>query len=192
MDKIKEEKVDKIKEEKVNLERIELIKEWEGSPFQKWAARYIAKNLWRVREAVGDYNDCMAEAALQYIVCRKRYGLTTNSNKHFMYLYKQWFESELNTHSSKDSRNREAALSLSRNEPFVQPEAISIKLNDASSELKQIMKVILSAPQEVMDVLRAEASSCCPKQYFNAVLNFCGISKSKSVQLSTELKELLK
>lgn len=174
------------------MERKILLPEWDGSSFQKWAKNFCYKNHWRVAHVLGDYDDCLAECALHYVICRERYGATVNSEKQFMYMYNLWVTAEFNTKSTKDFNNRQFQQSLPQDETPVESDAnLAIKLADASEELKSVLNIFLNAPNEVMDVLRQEASSCHPKQFFKSVLKLAGIQTSKSAELAKELENLL-
>ena len=170
-----------------------LIEDWEGSPYQKWAKNFCYRNYWRVRSALGDYDDCMQKCALDYVVCRQRYGMTCNHPSQFMYLYKIWVVAEFDTLSVKDSHIRETKSKISKVEPTTESDAqLMVKLSGASDELKQVLKIFLTSPQEMMDVLRQEASSYHPVKFFRAVLKLAGIPVSRTTVLAEELKELLK
>src|ERR1051325_38884 len=150
------------------MERKELITEWPGSTFQKWSAIYCSKNYWRVSATVGDYDDCMSECALQYMLCRKRYGPYVKNAKHFMRLFQAMVISTFNTYSVDDYFSREALAALPTCEPSSEPDAVLlIKLNEASKEVQQVIRLLLDAPKDLLDSLRDD---CRPKQFFNRVI----------------------
>lgn len=174
------------------MERKILLPEWEGSSFQKWAKNYCYKNHWRVAHILGDYEDCLAECALYYVICRERYGASVNSEKQFMFMYNLWVTAEFDTKSTKDYNNRQFQQSLSQTEASIESDAnLAVKLADASDELKSVLNIFLNAPNEIMEVLRQEASSCHPKQFFKSVLKMAGIQTNRSADLAKELEELL-
>lgn len=174
------------------MEREYMLPEWEGSVFQQFAKNFCAKNAWRVQHILGDYDDCLAKCALDYVICCQRYGATCNSASQFMYCYKTWITAEFNTLSTNDSNERVGIGSLSTQEGSFEGDAeLSAKLSEASAELKTVLKIFFDAPGEIMETLRKDATSCHPKQFFKSVLSICGISKSKSAALAKELQQLL-
>lgn len=174
------------------MERKYLVPEWEGSIFQGWARNYCANNFWRVSNIIGDYQDCLAECALIWLECCRRYGATVTNNAWMMRMFQLCVITTFDTKSMKDSNDRMLLSSLDTTEKAMKSEAeLIVNLDDASSELKQVMKVFLTAPQEILDVLRSEASSYHPMQFFKAVVSACGIPKSHSAELARELQDLL-
>lgn len=174
------------------MERKYLVPEWEGSAFQAWSRNYCLKNYWRVVSAIGDYNDCIAECALIWVECCRRYGATVTNNAWMMRMYQICVITTFDTKSMKDSNDRKLLSNFDSKEPAINSEAeMKVNLDDASSELKEVMKIFLNAPQEVLNILRADASSYHPMQFFKAVVNMCGISKTRSASLARELQTLL-
>jgi hypothetical protein len=173
-------------------EREFIAPEWKDSAFFKWARNFCFRNQWRVATTLGDQEDCMAFCSLHYVICCQRYEATCKTPQQFMSRYKQWVEMEFNTLSSKESNNRKLMENLPKEETAIQSDAdLSIKLMDGSSELKTVMKLFFDAPQEIMQILREEASSCHPKQFFKSMLKAAGIKPSRSAELAAELQRLL-
>lgn len=174
------------------MERKPIIDEWEGSAFQKWAKNFCAKNQWRVAHVFGEYEDCLAECTYMFFICKERYGATVNSEKHFMYMYKLWVTMEWNKFAVKDGNIRKLHQSIPDVEPTIESDAnLAVTLSEASSELREVLKIMINAPQELMDVLRSETTSYSLKQFFNKVVEHLGISKAKSTALVKELEQLL-
>ena len=203
------------------MERVFLIGEWGGSVYQKWAYKYLSNNLWRVQHRIGDLQDLMQEAAMEFILVRNDPKIMTkiNSPAQFMSYYQRSLASHVNNISMKDSRNRatlkkiknaytpqeqrdtleerefafdRAALYSVIQSPIVQPDAeLNIILNESSNELKEVLKIFFNAPVEVMETLRAECKSYSPLQFFNRVLKYCGIPQEKSKELIKELEDRL-
>ncbi len=175
------------------MEKRFLIEDWPGSAYQKFAWNFVSKNAWRVTEVVGDFNDCMGEAALVYTECRRRYGASAQNAKHFMALYKRCLVTWFNTLSSEDFKIRRSQELIPKVETQVQPQVdFEVALGEASSDLKAVIQLFTQAPKEVMDMLREEASSYSPRQFWNACMRFLGLSPEKSKAVSEELKTLLK
>lgn len=175
------------------MKRVYLVPEWENSPFQVWAKNYSAKNYWRVLDAIGDYQDCLAECALIWIECCRRYGAIVDNDAWMMRMFQICVVTTFDTKSLKDTNNKKLISKLDTKEPVFVPDVeMILNLDDASSELKQVLSVFLTAPQEILKVLRTEASSYHPMQFFKAVVGLCGISKTKSPVLAKELQTLLR
>lgn len=174
------------------IKRKPIIEDWAGSCYQKWAKGFCARNAWRVVNVLGDYDDCLAKCALDFVICRQRYGGTVNSPQHFMYMYTTWVRAEFHSLSTHDTNNRKMQEGLSTEEIAIKSDAEMVAaLSTASAELKSVMKIFLNAPQEMMELLRKDTGSR-PNQFWNSVLNLCGISPAKSKKLATELQLLLK
>lgn len=177
--------------------RKELIAAWPGSVYQKWAYNFCLRNSWRVQYVIGDQEDCMAECALTYVECRQRYGATVNTEAQFCALFKMMVVSTFNTVSTRDFKKRQGRDALLQrkpeNEELVDPEArLATTLMDASDELQGILKVLKTAPQEIMDTLRMEVSDCNPKRLFTYLARLTGITdKAKPDELLQELRVLL-
>lgn len=174
------------------VEREFICPEWNGSAFQKWARNFCYRNGWRVVNILGDDEDCMAFCAYHYVICCKRYEPTCKTPQQFMSRYKQWIEMEFNTLSSKESNNRKLMENLPKEEAQIESDVnLSLKLMDGSSELKSVVKLFRDAPQEIMQILREDAKSHHPKQFFKAILKVAGIKPSRSADLAAELRRLL-
>ena len=181
-----------VKEISTTQNRKYIVPDWEGSSFQQWAKNFCSKHQWRVFKIVGDYQDCLAECALIWVECCRRYGAVVDNDAWMMRMYQICVVTTFDTKSVKDSNDKKLHQSLSLEEPSIESEAqLAVKLSSASSELRAVMRVFLNAPQEMLDVLRAEASSYHPMQFFKAVVGLCGISKAKSAALARELQSLL-
>jgi hypothetical protein len=174
------------------MERRYLIPEWQGSVFQKWAKNFSYRNAWRVQNILGDYDDCLAKCAHDFVVCRIRYGATVNSDKHMMFCYTQWVVGEFNTLAVLDGKERQMHTSLPTHEECVFNEGeLGLKLQSASSELQSVIKILLEAPQEIMQIIRKDASSCHPKQAFKSAAKIAGVQVGKVSGLMRELQTLL-
>lgn len=169
-----------------------VIPDWEGSVFQKWAKNFCAKNQWRVSHVLGDYEDCLAKCALDYVICCQRYGATVNSAQHFMFMYTGWVIPEFHTLAVRDGAIRKLHENLPTTEEAVFSDAeLSVSLSGASDELKSVLKIIFNAPQEMMETLRQEASSCHPKQFWKAAMRMAGVKVNRASILIKELQRLL-
>jgi hypothetical protein len=190
-----------------------VLEEWPG-PWAAWARSYCYRNLWRVTSILGnDLEEAVSECALVYVQCKLRYGATAASPAAFMALYKLCVTSRFNDLSVKDSKLRTCIEDLVPLTPVVHIKADShddrgkyeplhdiaiapegeyaVKLSEASDELKEVLSIFFSAPQEVMDTLRGEAKSCCPKEFFKHVVTHLGLRPTQMQPLARELKGLM-
>ena len=173
-------------EVKKKIERRFLIPEFKGSVYERWSFNFIQRNYWRVSEQIGDQEDCLAQAAYIFVVCRKRYGKTVNSAKHFMYLYQLYLRMEFNTYALKDGHRREGIKQLKDKqvERYAVCEGdIGLKLSRASKELKEVLGILFDAPNEILQILRQDTKSLAMKQVRQTL--------AKSNKLSEELERLL-
>jgi hypothetical protein len=167
-----------------------VVPEWEGSAYQKMAKNYCYKHSWRVRHVLGDYDDCLSQCCLWYYSCIQFYKGKLNSPSHLMTLYRLWIQGQFNDLSTRDTNNRDVVQY--KHEPVVVPEGdLEIKLQGASSELKQVLNIMFNAPQEVMEILRKDCQSYSPKQFFRRVVEYTGLAGTKTPELAKELQKLL-
>ena len=175
------------------MQRRYLFPDYKGSAFEAWAKNYCAKNQWRVRHTIGDYEDCLAECATAwYEWVLPLYGMTVQTPQHLMRMFQTTVTSIFNTQSVKDTNDRAVSDALPTDEPSIESDAqLAAKLSRASSELTEVLKVIFDAPAEVIEELRNSTASYHPKQFFKAVVAKCGIAKEKAPELMSELQKLL-
>lgn len=166
------------------------IPEWQGSAYQKFAKNWCYKQGWRVSHILGDYDDFLAQCALWYVEVCKFYEGKINSPAHLMFLFRTWVSCQTNDFSTRDTNTRDVVQFKS--EPTVQSDGdLQIKLEGASSELKQVLNIMFNAPQEVMEVIRKDCQSYSPKQFFKRVVEYLKIDVKKTPELTKELQRLL-
>lgn len=174
------------------MERTLFISEWKGSPFCGWAHNFCHKNAWRVKNYVGDYEDCMAECALVYTQVRHRYGADIVSPQQFMSLFRVCVMSHFNTLANKDTQFRIGLENLEKPNLAIQQEgSVLVALREASTELQDVMQLLINAPQEIMDIVRIEAGNYSPKKFFQAALRQLNIKPSKGQKVMRELERIL-
>lgn len=180
-----------IEESSCVLVRKPVLEPWPG-PWEMWAKGFCAKNQWRVVHVLGDYDDCLAECALTFVECSRRYGKTVVSPQQMMYLYKLSVVCWFNVLSVRDQSCRRVREAIKEEEPSVKGDAEAMaKLSEASSELKDVINIFFSAPKEIFDVIRADVASNTPIHFFNAVLDYCKIPRTKTQPLINELISIL-
>lgn len=168
------------------------LEDWHpGSPFYQFAKNYCYKNKWRVQYLLGgDLDDCIAQCALWWVECNKFYEGKINSPAHMMFLYRLWITGQFHDLASRDTKRREVVQY--RKEPTTTSEGeLSVKLGEASTELKQVLNIMFNAPQEIIETLRIDCQSYNPKQYFKKVISHLKINPAKTPELVKELQDLL-
>lgn len=178
----------------VPSERVELLPEWnKDSPFYKWASNFTWRNQWRVEHVFGcDKEDMMAEIALMWVQCCKRYGDSVNSNAQMMYLFQLWVTGQFHDYATKDTKNRNTMEKIALRDISIKSEAeLAVKLDEASSDLKRVLDIFINAPQEILEVLKEDTKGWTAKQFLQKVCGYVGVSQEKSKQLIKELQELL-
>lgn len=170
--------------------------QWEGSVYCAWAKNFCYKNQWRVTHSLGDYDDCLAQCRLYYWQTWQFYDGQFTSPKHLMYMFRLWTWQQFHDLSNMDTKIRKVEadpdpdMKLSDPETYSEGE-LAVKLNKASSELKEVLNIMFNAPQEVMDVIRQDSKNFSPKQFFRRVVKYLGFEESKTAKLTKELQELL-
>lgn len=169
------------------LKRRICLAPWPG-PWEKYARNYCYKNQWRLAHAVGDLDDCIQEAALVWVEISRRYGGSVNSAAQMMALYKLGLSCWFNVLSVKDSNYRKMKEQIPDREPQTNGDTeLLTSLSETSSELKDVIKVFMSAPKEIVETIRNDVASRSLVRFFEGVASFCKISVNKSKELAQEL-----
>lgn len=206
-------------------QKVDVVGEWVGSSYQRWAYKYLNNNLWRIQHRIGSLQDALQEAAIEFILVKNDPKIMSriNSPQQFMSYYQRSLMSLVTNISLKDSRSRATLkkikytytqpdkrdlmedkdviginASFDRSvvyrcvqDPIVRSDAeLNVILNESSSELKQVLTILINSPVEIMEMLRKEASNST-KQFWNAVLRYCNIPQDKSAKLMKELEDRL-
>ena len=191
-----------------------ILPEWKGSPYHLWAKNFVYKNRWRVQNTLGDYDDCLEQCCLYYYQCYKFYKHKVNSPQSLMFYYRLWCIGQFNDLSNLETKEKKVikhpvgeedskgtsdrgqfriGKSVVINmEPVTESDAmLNLKLQEASSELKQVLNVMFNAPQEIIETLRQDCKSYCPKQYFKRVVKYLQLDEKSTPKLAKELEDLL-
>lgn len=67
---------------------------------------------------------------------------------------------------------------------------LSVRISDASKELKQVLYIMLNAPAEVIQTIAADCGT--PIRFFNKIVSVLGISHTDSQRIQQELRLLLR
>jgi len=137
---------------------------------------------------LGGFEDAMAECALVWCECRKRYGAKVDNPAWFMALYQMMVMSRFTDLANKDTKIRATEEAAWLMDISVQPEGdVPLKLQSASKELQQVLNILFNAPREMLEGL--VGSSPSTPHIFRAIADFCGISRSNV--LMDELQDVL-
>lgn len=136
--------------------------QWAGS-FEGFVTNFLKTNYWKVESSM-TYEDCVNEAYLVFLRLKERYSV--QEPKHFMALFKTSLcrrfidlaslDSELRSIESlwvedeykefKESRDLVGSLGNDGE--------IMVALQQAPSEVVQVLKLLLNAPLEILDLAR--------------------------------------
>ena len=129
---------------------------------QGWAVNFCSENAWRV-SATMELNDLLQEAYLTYLKVVEKYGKTAKNGPHFMRLYQTtlrnrvtdlaWDASEVYTKTKREEVaefSLESVMGDSDNDGY-----LSVLIQQAPTEVKMVLNMILNAPQEFVEVTMA-------------------------------------
>jgi hypothetical protein len=168
--------------------------QFKNSAYEKFAFNFCLANAWRVRDKLGDFDDCMAQCRLYFVEVQKFYEGKLNSPQHLMWAYRLWVTGQFHDLSKKDYKNRCTKMKLQRKgEISIKSEAeMVVILGEASSELKEVLRIFFNAPKEVMETISKDAKTAHSGKFFRHVVSFCGLAPERADDLAKELKDLLK
>ena len=128
------------------------VPEWEGV-FEKYSCKKIHDNLWRMQNIGYEFEDLYQEAAVVFCECRSRYNV--ENARHFMSIYSKalhdrFYDLAIKSYKSiatsdfdDDDNSKYEPLDFSQGE-------LRLKLGSLSDELKQVMNLIINAPEEML------------------------------------------
>jgi hypothetical protein len=128
---------------------------WEGF-IEGYVVNFLKKNFWRVSEYM-EYQDCLQEAHCVFLRLKRKYG-NMDSPRHFMALYKVSWINEFNDLSTSANKYKTRYCLLEENEEEIdQVEQdndgrLSIMMEQAPSDVKIVLQLMLTAPVEVLDM----------------------------------------
>lgn len=173
-----------------------LLPEWNkpGNPFRSWAQAFVWKNQWRILHYIGgDFEDAMAECELFWVQCCKFPNhVNITAPAQMMCRYKLWVTGQFHDYSTKDTRTRNTMETIARYDLNIKSEAeLTVKLDEASSDLKCVLDVFMNAPQEILDVLKQDTHGWTTKRYIKKILVYLQMNPMKTDSIIKELRELL-
>lgn len=145
---------------------VSYVPAWSG-PVEGYAVNYATRNLWKVRSGM-EREDLVQEAYLVFMKCSARYP-ELDTPQHFMALFKTALMRRVCDLASADSAYRERhchmgerydddgdAISLQEPVGELQNEGIlATVLRQAPSEVLLVLRLFLSAPQEMLEIALA-------------------------------------
>jgi len=141
-----------------------------------------------------DEEEALAECALIFSRRIRQYEGKVDNPKWFMSLFTRAVANDFITFSTISTRNREAVEQYIEENSRKQSELdysngpLSLALREGSDELKAVLKTIINAPTEFMQILLAIG----PEEKWNRRLcRLSGISNPGSIDVLNELKSLL-
>lgn len=140
--------------------------EWKG-PIEGWTVNHVSANMWKV-ERTQQRADVMQEAYLVFMKVSARYP-ELDDPRHFMALYKTSWQRHFTDLANADTADR-VTSSISRAGPAEDGECdrdrdfvgatdndgqLSVMLRQAPAEVRMVINLFLSAPQEILDLALA-------------------------------------
>ena len=156
-----------------------------GGVFEYWARGYASRNMWRVKEVFGDYEDAVQECALIFTRCANKYNGTIDNPKWMMALFKRAVENEFNSYAVKDGRMRE--LPMLEEQIDHNPGFLIAAVANASEELRAFIDAFVNTPTELADLILSGNDLASITRKARRLL---GISKT-SHDFMAELRDIL-
>lgn len=110
-------------------------------------------NLWKVRHALGDFDDGLQQCALVFVRCNTRYEKQVNDPAWFMALFKRAVQNEFITLANKDSRLRSAVITRHGVPDAEALESVLLASASMSTELRSVVSMIANGPREMLELL---------------------------------------
>lgn len=131
-----------------------MVPQWHGA-FEKYSRKWISLNYWKVREHLGSEEDALQQCAMVFAKVCGRYGETVDNPAWMMSLYKTSLSRHWLKLAQKDSDYREHIASGEEVPDFAIPCETSIvdMWQDASEELRIVLREIANAPSGFLDLL---------------------------------------
>ena len=170
--------------------------QWKGV-FENYARSWVSKNFWKVREQFGSQEDALAECALIFTRCLRRYERSVDNPAWFMAIFKRAIANAWTTYAAKSTQQRGLIVhARDEDDEAVRDNAgpaedsqgfLLALLGEASEELRQVLSILATAPAEALSILFCSTD--------NTVLNrvwkrWAGISDSRA-DVVAELRKLL-
>jgi len=140
--------------------------QWKGF-IEGYVKNFMVANYWRVANHMG-YEDCIQEAHFLFFRLKKKYG-NLDTPQHFMTLFKRSWMNEFNDFSSAATKHRKEVYIDDLKEinfeytffegvEFSELEndgELAVMIEQAPSDIKLVLQLLLSAPIEVLDMFRS-------------------------------------
>lgn len=130
-------------------------------PIEGYVVNYLNQNYWKVERSM-EWSDIMQEAYCVYLDTCRRYPDVSDA-PHFMALFKRCWHCAFTNLTKKDTRHRYLPV-LDDPENSTAFDSVgetenagytAILLEEAPSEVKQVIALFLNAPTEVLELISA-------------------------------------
>ena len=138
----------------------------EFSIVEPYVHNFLKKNYWKV-ETLFSYEETVSEAKLQFVrtlVRLKKRDCVIENEKHLMSLFKTSWSNHFITLSNKATHERFITTSFNAETHEIMQTQLSedldnfgeleIMLQQAPSEIKQVLTMLMNSPAEVIEVIR--------------------------------------
>ena len=165
---------------------------WENSPYQRWAKKFVYKNHWKVAHDMGDIEDCMQTCAMLYVWCARRhpeYGEDRLMKFFKAVVFKKWINPSIRSwHHICKTKDYKTLVEVTTQESDPPDRSVNI-LASASKELRQVLALIGNAPDELLQFMTKSANGAART---NALWNRAlGLGSKRRKDLVGELHKLL-
>lgn len=132
-------------------------------PIEGWTVNYTHSQFWRI-ESLLEWEDVMQEAYIVFMRVSAKYP-TTDTPQHFMALYKRAWANHITDLSNEATQHRRMVRMSDDDEvagvfefagEIENDGILGIKLAQAPDDVRKVLTLMLTAPQEMLEVLLAD------------------------------------
>lgn len=129
-------------------------------PIEGYVVNYLNQNFWKVERSM-EWADIMQEAYCVYLDTNRRYPDVVDA-PHFMTLFKRCWHSAFTNLTKKDTKHRYVCFESDDEDTANLYEPVgdtdnagytTILLEEAPSEVRQVLALFLNAPNEVVELI---------------------------------------
>lgn len=131
---------------------------WHGL-YENWSRMWVNKHFWKVRAHIPTKEDALQECALIFARCIRHYAHVAENPAHFMSLFQVSVMNDWITFAKKSTQRTPLSVACEDFEHLAQHQTtyndgpLLALLSSASAELKQVLKIIASAPSELLEMM---------------------------------------
>lgn len=132
-------------------------------PIEGYVVNYLAANFWRVQASM-TRPDCMQEAQLVFLRCKRNYEHDVDNPAHFMALFKRSWSNHFTDLAEKDTAQRQCGQLPQDMEEPTGPEPVGelenagylrVMVAQAPREVAMVLNLFISAPSELLELAMA-------------------------------------